>query len=95
MGAPTKEKAMSELVERIEALEKRVEHFLPLPETKECECGKKMVRVRTGTALMTHPVRYRTMFWCKCGRKEDAGLEVAKSADDYFEELWLKANWEV
>jgi hypothetical protein len=83
---------MEDLNSRVAALEKAVAGLKSKHETKPCTCGKLMVRVQTGQALMTYPARYRMMWWCKCGRTFDAGEVVPKTSLEVLEEIWLEAN---
>ena len=43
------------------------------------KCNRKMIRVRTGIALLVNPPVYPMKWWCQCGYEEDAGTERSLS----------------
>ncbi|MCD6197496.1 MAG: hypothetical protein J7K15_02845 [Deltaproteobacteria bacterium] len=46
------------------------------------KCGREMVRVKTGTALLVNPPMYPMKWWCQCGYEEDAGTERILSEEE-------------
>ena len=51
------------------------------------ECGKRMIKTRTGVILATYPAQYPQMWWCGCGHTEEAETLWGKTRREMWEEL--------
>ena len=64
-------------------------------ETKNCVCGKKMIKRFSNFVYCTYPPQHPWKWWCGgCGREEEGGIEVGKTQEDVYREEWEKANEE-
>lgn len=62
-------------------------------ETKDCECGKKMILVGTGIVLTSIPLQYPQEWWCGgCKRKEDGTTIIEKTFEQIIMDRWEQAN---
>jgi hypothetical protein len=62
-------------------------------ESRPCsECAAWMVRRPTGVVLPTSPPRFPTEWWCACGHREPADVELGKTMDEESYGWWQAVN---
>lgn len=61
--------------------------------TKQCACGKLMIKRSTGHILSTHPPQFPMQWWCGgCGKTENSETIKSRREDAIIYEQWEKAQ---
>ncbi len=62
-------------------------------ETRQCRCGKTMIKCDDGIVLTSYPAQYPWHWWCGgCCFREKGGVRQGKTRDQLDQERWDAAN---
>lgn len=61
--------------------------------TMQCKkCKKKMIKRYEDYMLTSYPAQSPWYWWCKCGHRENGGIERGTTTEELMIEQWERAN---